>query len=137
MTFDLDVCAPLDHKTCVKIVTAVSDLHPRFRTTPDLPVVTPDHPQLHGLKNLYLRTDALMIDVLGEVSGIGDFAACDRESEWVDFRGLKCRVLKLEALIRSKRAAGRDKDLMAIPELEALLPANRVASLNKPPDSTA
>jgi len=31
------------------------------------------------------------------------------------------RVLSLPALIRSKKAAGREKDLRALPELEALL----------------
>jgi len=35
--------------------------------------------------------------------------------------------LKLEALIEAKRAAGRRKDLLMIPELEALL------ELRKPP----
>ncbi len=120
-TFDLDVCAPLDHATCVKIVNAVSDLHPRFRSRPDLPVVTPDNPNLRGLKNLYLRTDAIVLDVLGDVSGVGDFSACNRESDWIDFQSLRCRVLKLDALIRAKRAAGRSKDLLALPELEALL----------------
>jgi hypothetical protein len=38
----------------------------------------------------------------------------------VDFQWLRCRVLKLDALIRAKRAAGRSKDLLALPELEAL-----------------
>ena len=136
-TFDLDICAPLDHDTCVRIVTAVSDLHPKFRTRPDLPVITPDNPNLRGLKNLYLRTDPIMLDVLGDVSGIGDFTACDLESEWIDFRGLACRVLKLDALIRSKRAAGRTKDLLAVPELEALLklrPTGSAASLNDEAD---
>lgn len=37
------------------------------------------------------------------------------------FRGMSCRILKLDPLIRAKRAAGRDKDLVALPELEALL----------------
>jgi predicted nucleotidyltransferase len=120
-TFDLDVCAVPDHATCVNIVTAVSDLHPKFRMRPDLPVVTPDNPNLRGLKNLYLRTDLMMLDVLGEVAGVGDFAACANESEWVDFRGLRCRVLRLESLIRAKKAAGRNKDLLALPELEVLL----------------
>jgi predicted nucleotidyltransferase len=120
-TYDLDICAPLDHATCVKVITAVGDLHPKFRTRPDLPVVTPDNPNLRGLKNLYLRTDSIMLDILGEVAGVGDFAACERESEWIDFQGIRCRILKLDALIRAKRAAGRNKDLLAIPELEALL----------------
>lgn len=120
-TFDLDICASLDHSTCVKVIEAVSDLHPKFRTRPDLPVITPDNPNLKGLKNLYLRTDSIMLDVLGDVAGVGDFAACAKEADWIDFQGLRCRILKLDALIRAKRAAGRNKDLIAIPELEELL----------------
>lgn len=30
------------------------------------------------------------------------------------------RVLSIDALIKAKRAAGRDKDLLVLPELEAL-----------------
>jgi hypothetical protein len=35
--------------------------------------------------------------------------------------GMRCRVLTLEGLIKSKRAVGRAKDLRLLPELEALL----------------
>jgi hypothetical protein len=35
--------------------------------------------------------------------------------------GVCCQVLTLEGLIKSKRAVGRAKDLMLLPELEALL----------------
>ena len=34
--------------------------------------------------------------------------------------GLQCLVLSLDALIVAKRAAGRPKDLLVLPELEAL-----------------
>lgn len=34
--------------------------------------------------------------------------------------GHEVHVLSLDALIRSKRAAGRPKDLLVLPELEAL-----------------
>jgi hypothetical protein len=34
---------------------------------------------------------------------------------------MRCRVLTLEGLIKSKKAAGRAKDLMLLPELEALV----------------
>jgi hypothetical protein len=34
--------------------------------------------------------------------------------------GMRCLVLSLEALIKTKRAAGRTKDLLVLPELEAL-----------------
>jgi hypothetical protein len=33
---------------------------------------------------------------------------------------MQCRVLSLDALIVAKRAAGRTKDLLVLPELEAL-----------------
>jgi hypothetical protein len=41
-------------------------------------------------------------------------------SEPVELFGLSFDVLTLEALIASKRAAGRPKDLLVLPELEAL-----------------
>src|SRR4051794_23586507 len=66
-TEDLDLCAPLTHENCIRIIRALEDLHPRWRTRPDLPVIVPDHPFLKGLKNMYLRTDAGPLDVLGEV----------------------------------------------------------------------
>jgi hypothetical protein len=34
--------------------------------------------------------------------------------------GVQCLVLSLDALINTKRAAGRTKDLLVLPELEAL-----------------
>ena len=33
---------------------------------------------------------------------------------------MECRVLSLDALITAKRAASRPKDLLVLPELEAL-----------------
>jgi hypothetical protein len=41
--------------------------------------------------------------------------------------GVDCRCLGLAALIQTKRAAGRPKDLEAIAELEALLEERRRA----------
>jgi hypothetical protein len=48
-------------------------------------------------------------------------------AEHSELFGRSVQVLKLEALIEAKRAAGRRKDLLMIPELEALL------ELRKPP----
>ena len=42
-------------------------------------------------------------------------------SEDTELFGRKVAILGLRGLIRSKRAAGRAKDLRALPELEALL----------------
>jgi hypothetical protein len=44
-------------------------------------------------------------------------------SVFVEAFGRSVRTLDLPSLIRSKRAAGREKDLRALPELESLLEA--------------
>jgi hypothetical protein len=56
----------------------------------------------------------------GEVAGVGDYAAALAASEQVELFGATFDVLTLDALIASKSAAGRPKDLLVLPELEAL-----------------
>lgn len=57
---------------------------------------------------------------MGEVAGVGDYAAALAASEQVELFGATFDVLTLDALIASKRTAGRPKDLLVLPELEAL-----------------
>jgi predicted nucleotidyltransferase len=120
ITEDLDIFGPLDHANAVAIIRALSGLRPRWRHRPDLPVITPDNPQLHGLKNMYLSCDLGLMDVLGEVPEAGTYVEVEARSEVVDFRGLPVRVVDLGTLITIKRAVGRDKDVRALPELELL-----------------
>jgi len=70
--------------------------------------------------NFTFETDFGDIDLLGELSGIGQFSDVARDAVSIELYGLQVRVASLDALIRSKRAAGRPKDLNALPELEAL-----------------
>jgi hypothetical protein len=76
--------------------------------------------------NFTLRTNAGDIDVLGYVTGLGAFEAVECEPIEIQLFGRTYRVLNLDALIRSKRAAGRAKDLEAIAELEALREERRL-----------
>ena len=71
--------------------------------------------------NFTLTTTIGDIDLLGEISGGGNYEALLPRSEAVDLFGCRCRCLDLPGLIRAKRAAGRPKDLDALAELEALL----------------
>ena len=71
--------------------------------------------------NFTLTTAIGDIDLLGEITGGGDYGALLPHSEHVDLFGCRCRCLDLPGLIRAKRAAGRPKDLDALAELEALL----------------
>jgi hypothetical protein len=78
--------------------------------------------------NFTLTTDLGDIDLLGEITGIGQYAEALALSECIDLYDRPCRVLSLEGLIRSKRAAGRSKDLSALHEIEALREMKRKGS---------
>ena len=70
-----------------------------------------------------LTTDLGIIDLLAEVSGIGTYADARSASVEVEAFGRRLWALDLRALIRAKKAAGRPKDLLILPELEGLLEA--------------
>ncbi|HEY3305597.1 MAG TPA: hypothetical protein VGL70_18895 [Candidatus Binatia bacterium] len=71
--------------------------------------------------NFTLTTDLGDVDILGEVTGLGSYEKLLPVSEEMEVFGLGCKVLTLEGLIKAKKVAGRTKDLMLLPELEALL----------------
>lgn len=120
ITEDVDLCVPLTHENAVKVIRALSGLNPRWRMRPDLPVVTEDSPNLSGLKNMYLRTDLGLIDVLGELPGVCGVNELAERSIEVNFAGLRCRVLNIDTLIQAKEFAGRDKDRPALTELKII-----------------
>jgi hypothetical protein len=80
-----------------------------------------DGPTIQRGLNFTLTTDLGDIDLLGEVAGIGGFDVALPHSIQLRVFERDLAVLDLPTLIRSKRAAGRPKDLEAIAELEALL----------------
>jgi predicted nucleotidyltransferase len=71
--------------------------------------------------NFTLSTDLGDVDILGEVAGMGSYEKLLPFSEEMEVFGMRCKVLTLEGLIKTKRAVGRKKDLMLLPELEALV----------------
>ena len=70
--------------------------------------------------NFTFQTDFGDIDLLGELSGVGQFRELDVDAVSLELYGMQVRVASLDALIRSKQAAGRPKDLLSLPELEAI-----------------
>ncbi len=67
-----------------------------------------------------LTTDVGDIDVLDVVPGVGDYAAVFKASEVVEIGRVEFRSLRLDALIASKRAVRRPKDVEQLIELEAI-----------------
>lgn len=120
VSVDLDVCYERSRENIKRLVDALALYNPTLRGAPsdlpfrfDVPTVT------RGL-NFTLTTDLGAIDLLGEVAGLGMYAEVVATSTTIEMFGRECRVLSLDGLIKAKRAAGRPKDLAALPELEAL-----------------
>lgn len=120
LTFDLDVCYARTRENIKRLIAALAPYHPRPRDFPsNLPFIWDEQTLQQGM-NFTCVTDLGNIDLLGEVAGLGDYNDVRGASVLLALFGLQCRVLSLDALIASKRAAGRTKDLLVLPELEAL-----------------
>jgi hypothetical protein len=120
VTLDLDICCPFNRENLRRIETAVGDLHPRHRLTANkLPLELTEH-LCENLKNLYLNTDLGDLDCLSEVSGIGGYEEVLRQSVPHSLSYGEFRILNLDALIASKTAAGREKDLSAVKLFQAI-----------------
>jgi hypothetical protein len=120
MTRDVDVACDMSPANLRRVWQALAELHPVHRMTPDRLPFTREQAGAGGFKNLYLATDLGQLDLLGEVSGVGGYEDCFKNSEPIPIGGAEIRVLTLDALIRSKRAMGRPRDLHAVLELEVI-----------------
>lgn len=125
VTRDIDICLPLTKENLVRLETAVADLHPVHRQTPQrLPFsVGADYPR--GLKNIYLGTDWGVLDCLGEIKGVGDFTAVVRRSVPVELPIGPCLILDLDALIDAKSALDRTQDKLALLHLKQIQQRNK------------
>ena len=129
-TADLDVCAPLDQANITRIINALRGLNPRFRFRPDKMRMWEEPERFVDFKNLNLVTDWGVLDILGEVSGVGTYKQVSALSTPAELGGIVCHVLDLDALIAAKRAANRPKDRPAVAELELI--RERKAKLQPP-----
>jgi hypothetical protein len=123
VTNDLDICYSRNSDNLKRLASALAAFHPRLRDlSQDLPFVW-DQATLRNAAILTLSTDLGAIDLLAEVSGLGGFEDVKAHSILVQAFEREIWTLDLPALIRTKRAAGRAKDLQVLPELEGLLEA--------------
>jgi predicted nucleotidyltransferase len=120
VTFDLDFCYARDAENLASLANILQPFNPRVRGAPaELPFRFDEETLKRGL-SFTLSTELGDLDLLGEVTGIGDYADVLASSEHVELFDRTFNVLTLDALIASKRDAGRPKDLQVLPELEAL-----------------
>lgn len=120
LTNDLDVCYARDPGNLQRLAQALQSVHARLRNVPEgLPFVL-DHETLKRGLNFTFTTDIGDLDLLGEVRGLGQYDAVLAGSLRVELFGYHFAVIDIGKLIVAKRSAGRPKDLMALPELEAI-----------------
>ena len=123
MTKDLDVCFSRSSENLKRLARALAPFHPRLRDfPPELPFSWDDATLRNGTI-FTLATDLGVVDLLAEIAGVGEFSDVKAHSILVDAFETKVYTLDLPSLIRSKRAAGRPKDLAMLAELEALAEA--------------
>jgi hypothetical protein len=121
LTEDLDIVYRRTGQNVVRLVQALAPLRPYLRgAPPGLPFDWSERTVKNGL-NFTLTTSVGPVDLLGEISGGGNYEALLPYSIPIELFESRCLCLGLERLIQVKRAAGRPKDFDAIAELEAIL----------------
>ncbi len=120
LTQDLDICYSRERINLKNLADALMQFNPRPRGFPDTLPFKWDEQTLRNGANFTLETTIGDIDLLAEVSGVGTYIDVFNESIVINLFGFEVKVLSIEGLIKAKRAAGRAKDLLVLPELEAL-----------------
>ena len=120
VTADLDLCYQRHLRNYQRLSHTLRPFKPRLRGAPaDLPFVL-DAATLRAGLNFTLMTEVGDVDLLGEVTGLGPYEIVKAHAEEVELYAHRIWVLTLEGLIVSKQAAGCAKDLLLLPELQAL-----------------
>jgi hypothetical protein len=119
-TQDLDIVYSRQDKNLKKLVQALNPLKPYLRGAPPGLPFRFDVATLKAGLNFTLTTDLGWIDLLGEVAGGGNYQLLSAHAAPIEMFGMSCRVLNLDMLIHTKRAAGRPKDFEDVAELETI-----------------
>ncbi len=119
-TLDLDVCYERSKENVARVAAALRPLCPRLRGAPEGLPFHLDADTLERGLNFTLETDAGAIDLLGEITGIGGYAAVLALCDTLPAYGLRLQVLSLDGLERAKLATGRFKDLLDVAEIRAV-----------------
>jgi hypothetical protein len=127
VTGDMDFCYDPAPPNLSRLVRALAPLHPWLRVarlTDEEARALPFHWDERTLQDspiLTLQTDAGPLDLMDAVPGVGTYAEVRAMAVGVDVPGVRVMTLDLPALIASKRAVGRTKDLLVLPQIEAAL----------------
>ncbi len=122
-TQDVDVTPSTAVDNLTRLTTALGRLNARIRTdaVPEgLPFSTSAE-AMRGLLMLNLTTDSGDLDITFHPSGTDGYGDLIKTAEERILGSVTIRIAALADIVRSKAAAGRDKDIEALTELYELL----------------
>jgi hypothetical protein len=123
VTNDLDIYLSRKKENVRRLVVALAPYHPRLRDfSVERPFVRDEAALRNGIIFKFV-TDVGCIDLLTEVNGLESFEEVKANAVKVQAFDRTVFTLDLRSLIKAKRATGRAKDLLGLPELEGLLEA--------------
>lgn len=124
VTYDIDICYSRKRENLEKIANALKPFSPRLRGFPaELPFIWDSSTLLNGT-NFTLETELGDFDMLGEVSGIGNYEDALVLSETWNIFDYEIQILSIDGLISAKEAARREKDIPGLKILYALRDSN-------------
>jgi hypothetical protein len=132
-TEDLDICYASDRENLELLAATVNSWEPHLRVSSGERIPFPlDVRALADLQAITLETSQGSLDLLQTILGVGGYEDCLRDSIVAEVGDIRVRILGLQALIRSKEAAARGKDLRILPELrEALIELRALRELHR------
>jgi hypothetical protein len=120
ITNDFDICYARDRENLKRLAAALSEVKATLRGVRERISFLLDARALKAGRNFTFDTTYGPFDCLGEAGGGFDFEQLRRNADRMDLVGTTVWVASLDDLIRMKRAAGRNKDLIEIENLSAL-----------------
>lgn len=122
-TGDLDICPSADPANLERLSVALRALHARIYSAPEPDGVAfvPDAAFLGQAAVWNLITSGGRLDLSFEPSGTGGYDDLVRDVVLFELGDLEVPSASLRDVIRSKEAAGRERDQLALPTLRRLL----------------
>jgi hypothetical protein len=114
-----------DSSNLKRLSEALQSVNARLRNAPEGLRFILDAETLKRGLNFTFNTDIGDLDLLGEIRGVGVYNDVLDGSVTFELFGHQYAVIDIGKLIVAKRAAGRPKDLIALPELEAIQEAQQ------------
>lgn len=120
ITHDFDICYARERDNLERLTEALKELDATLRGARELVPFQLDARTLKAGLNFTFDTKYGPFDCIGEASGNFDYEQLRRNADEMNLLETKVLVASLDDLIRMKRAAGRNKDLIEVENLSAL-----------------